>query len=132
MASGIREGDGVMEKGKGRIRITITTKENDFAECTIERLDERIELEPVDMVRARRAMKNGYSEFKRQRTKAIKQETKETEAGNEQEETTEFESVLASDSVVDVENGDTTEGSTEVLEPAVAVIEKGGDDGYDE
>jgi len=131
MASSIREGDGVMETGAGRIRITITTKENDFAECTFERLDERIELEPVDMERARRAMKNGYSTFKRQRMKAIDKEAKEAEAGSKQEETTETESVLASGFVVDVEKGDATEGSMEVLEPTVAVIENGGDDGYD-
>jgi len=130
----IKEGDGTMETGAGRMRITLTTKENDFAECTFERLDDRVELEPVDMDRARRALKNGFREYRRERSRIVEQETKEAkeaEARGEQEETTDVESVLASGFVVDVEKGDTTEGSMEVLEPAVAVIGKEGED-YDE
>ena len=130
----VKEGDGTMNAGDGRIRITITTKENEFAVCTFERLDDRVELEPVDMDRARRALKNEFRAYRRKRGEEVEREAaeaKKAEASGKQEEAPDTEGVLASGFVVDVETEDNTEGSMEVLEPSVAVAVNGGDDGYD-
>lgn len=116
-----REGDGTLRAGDPRMKITIITKEDDFAECTFERLDDRIELEPIDMQRLRRALKKGYRTYRRQRG--------EEAEGKTQEEKPE-EPVLGSGFVVG--EGETkTGGKMEVMEPSVAVIEKEGED-YDD
>jgi len=113
MSRTAKEGDGTLEGGTPRMRILITTKENDFAECTFERLNDRIELEPVDMARTRRAMKAAYRTYKRVRGE-------EVEAMQEKPE--------------EVPAGDGNEGSTEVLpttpetKPGDVEDEQGGED----
>jgi hypothetical protein len=74
MAKKVREGDGTLPDGTPRIKIVVITKENGFADCSFERLDDRIELEPIDMQRTRRALKKGYRDFKRERMEAVEAE----------------------------------------------------------
>ena len=85
MAKMVREGDGTLETGTPRMKMIVITKEDDFAECTFERLDDRIELEPVDMSRMRRAMQAGYRTYKRKRVaeiEAAKEKTEEVAVDN--------------------------------------------------
>jgi len=125
MGKAAREGDGTLKPGDPRMKIIIVTKEDDFAECTFERLDDRIELEPVDMARLKRALQKGYRSYKRKRAEEAEALAKVEKAGEEEKS----EPRLGSGFVVD--KGETrAEGSMEVLEPTVAVIEKKGE-GYD-
>ena len=56
-----------LKRGDDRMRITVTTKEDDHAVVTIERLRDDIELNPSDMNFARKALKKGYKTYKRAR-----------------------------------------------------------------
>jgi hypothetical protein len=103
MMSGERE----KKRGDLRMKVTIVTKEDDFADVTFERLSDDIEISPFDMQQMRKALKKEYRVYKRKRADAM-------DGG----------SVTETDAP--------TEVTMAVTEGGTAVLENGGDDGYDE
>lgn len=75
-----------LKKGDERVEITIVTKQDDFAEVSIDRLHKDIEVTPEDMRLAKRAFRHAYRDYVKARGKEVEESLKEEKEREKEEE----------------------------------------------
>lgn len=72
----VKEGE-KLKRGDERIEITITTKEGELAEVSVDRLREDVEVTPEDMRLAKRAFRSVYKNYVKERAKEMERDVRE-------------------------------------------------------